>query len=416
MAMPSIRSFLSGLNAEKLSLNTLSGSVTTIALLLTIDALAPGEIIESVLSQTDAGPLVLTSLFVIALSAILGLMVDSVFHSFGRWLARQSWLPLKKALQHRTELMESIGLTGLEYEWVKATGEGIPAEDNARFLRFTETAGNTAYGLLLLTPATALYFSSQYGGTSSTWLLTVLPAIAATILLFTSAVSLTKYEIKKTAAAMDEMAKLSTYHPATTGKDSGGNAKEAVNSDDSRFSKVDKWVIGLLIPGIVVIIISVLLIAWMPTQAKEGGMKLIADMKDGEGPTLVFEVTKKGTPANVSKSMTVKIGGDQSNYENLELANGDNNVLSSAIPDGPAWTMKASVGSGGKSDSFNVAKGEYVYINASLLFQKPDGTRLDVNAVGEGDWLFPVVLKDGKDTTYLLAYIKVTIKVEQLAS
>jgi hypothetical protein len=208
-----LKGFLANLNAEKLSLNTLSGFVAFLAVLLTFDALTPSHVIQSVLAETDAGPIVMATLFVIAVSAILGLMVDSVFHTFGRKLARWAWQPLDDALNNRETLMKSIGLTLDDFEWVKALGSNIAADENTRLMRFTETAGNTAYSLLLLAPAAGLYFAAEYA-VATAWILAGLTLVAALVLIYTSAAALGKYESRKTAAAMDEIAKLSSQRPA----------------------------------------------------------------------------------------------------------------------------------------------------------------------------------------------------------
>ncbi len=201
------KKFLESLDAAKIGLDTLSGLIVMTSLLFVVDAIAPIRLAKSILSEPQAG--VLGGLLFIVGSATLGILVDTFFQTFGRWFARRIWKPLDDELNHRDALMTGLGLSPQEFEWVKATGTNLTEEVEKKFMRFIEVAGSSAYALFLLSPATALFLSREYGLPNSAAVTVAgVIAAAAVILIFTSASSLAKYEERKTSAAFDEIRKL----------------------------------------------------------------------------------------------------------------------------------------------------------------------------------------------------------------
>jgi hypothetical protein len=206
-----LKGLFSGLDATKLYLNTLSGFVVTTAVLFLIDGFSPAHLTEELLAEPTAGPIVAFGLIIILGSTLLGLMMDSIFHTFGREFAKRFWLPLADELNYRRDLMKNLGLKNWEFEWVQATGTGLGAEVETKLIRFTETAGNVAYAMLLLSPATAFFLSREYAQSNlMSLVVATFVALGALVLLYTSAASLAKYEDRKTGAALDEIHKLSS--------------------------------------------------------------------------------------------------------------------------------------------------------------------------------------------------------------
>ena len=96
-------SLLSDLNAGKLILNSLSGLIVITSLLLLIDAIAPTSLVNSVFTDVQAG--VMTGLLFVVGSATLGLLLDSVFHTFGRWFLKQLYGDIKEEFAYRDAML-----------------------------------------------------------------------------------------------------------------------------------------------------------------------------------------------------------------------------------------------------------------------------------------------------------------------
>jgi hypothetical protein len=206
------KGLLGSIDAGKLALDSLPGFIVTTAILFLIDSLTPAHLIEGLFTDSGASTLTVAGLIIVLSSAVLGLMVDSIFHTFGRWFAKHFWKPLKYELAYRECLMKDVGLTLRDFEWVPTTGKGLGEAVETKLMRFIEVAGSSAYAMLLLSPVTALFLSREYAQSNAvaSWVAFVI-AVAAIILLFTSAESLSKYESRQTAAAMDEIRKLSSH-------------------------------------------------------------------------------------------------------------------------------------------------------------------------------------------------------------
>jgi hypothetical protein len=202
---------LAGIDFGKWTLTTSSGFVVTAAVIFLIDALTPGRLTESIFINDSAGDIVVYGFAAVVISSVLGLLMDSIFHTFGRWYAKKFWAPLGYAMKFRNFLMLEIGLVELDFEWIFASNkEKLSSEVEKDYLRFTEVAGSVAYTMmLLLGPAVYLLFSLEY---HRSWLLSFLFAvfviICGYILLLTSAASIYKYETRITSYAMDDIRKL----------------------------------------------------------------------------------------------------------------------------------------------------------------------------------------------------------------
>jgi hypothetical protein len=392
----SLKTLFGGLDATKLSLNTLSGFVVTAALLFLIDGFSPAHMTEELLTEPEGGAIVAFGLIIIVASTLLGLMVDSIFHTFGRRFARIFWVPLTDELTYRNELMKSLGLRPWEFEWVQSTGTGLAAETEKNLIRFTETAGNAAYAMFLLSPATAFFLSREYAQSNLMALIVAaFIAIGALTLLYTSAASLTKYEGRKTAAAQDEIHKLSSRQ----------------HIDKKKVRSAWTWALlwPMVLAGAAILLAVGLLFMPKPTEVK--GMDVIAELQNGEIPTINLEATiVKGTPAvpgDVAKSLLVEINNTVTKRTNFEVVTSNGDCLSAEhLPEPPKWEVRVTL-----TNNENVKAGDEVCINALLSFGGASAAEsLIVGDIGDGDWLFPIVVTDTKaNKECLLAYVKVTI-------
>jgi hypothetical protein len=139
-------------------------------------------------------------------------------------------------------------------------------------------------------------------------------------------------------------------------------------------------------------------------------MIVIGKLKDGTVPTIDLQVKiKKDTPAtpgDIAVSTVVTLNNIVKDPSKLKLVHTDI-VQNAKLPAKPAWKVKVALG-----DAAQAKEGSNIYVNALLSFEKKPGERLNVSDVGEGDWLFPIVVTDDKNNNYLLAYVKVIITWE----
>jgi hypothetical protein len=214
-----LKTLFPSIDLGKLAVDGFSGFIAALALLFVIDALIPTQLMYTLFTVQDAASTVIAAFIIVVGSAILGVIVDSIFHTFGRWFACLFWRPLRYEFEYRKCLMEDTGLTEDDFEWVQILGTDRSDVIEQKYMRYTEVAGSSAYAFFLLSPATALFLHREYKQTMCVALVVAgVIALAATILIFTSAASLAKYEKNKTAYAMDNIREL-TSHFCTEKKD-----------------------------------------------------------------------------------------------------------------------------------------------------------------------------------------------------
>ena len=120
-------------------------------------------------------------------------------------------------------MMDNLGLSKEEFEWVQSNDPNKDNEVESKYLRFTEVTGSSAYALSLLAVAVELFLTFKYHQSIALSLpVAAAVGIIVIILLVTSAASLSKYEMNKTASAMDVIRKMSshnfTYKETSMGK------------------------------------------------------------------------------------------------------------------------------------------------------------------------------------------------------
>lgn len=385
----------------KLSINALPGFIVFAALLLLVDAFTPMHLTADILAEKSAGHIVVCALIIIIGSSILGLMFDSVFHTIGRRFARCIWPKLADELQYRKDLIRALGLDSEdEFKWVQNNGKKIGTDDiESHYMRNTEVGGSSAYATVFLSAAVALFLHWEYNVHIRTAIgVSFLIIVVAMILLFTSSASLEKYELNKTAMAMDEIRRLNPHPQARRDKERKWP-----------FSKKSLWSLLFLAPMVVVWLIG----GFCPnpsTAAKD--MAVISALENDTVPIISINTTVNVTSPNIPRAITAGkiISLDHTMYHsgNLSLKDaGDNHVVDlvkmTKLPDAaPGWQLTAALGD-------YIAAGN-VYLNVQLSFNTTDNSKLH-----DGNWLLPVIVivKDDSDKEYLLAYVQVIINTTE---
>jgi hypothetical protein len=383
----------------KLALDTGPGFIVSVALLLFVDACIPLHLTADILAAKSAGHIVVAALVIIVGSSILGLMFDSLFHTFGRRFAEKIWPNLHDELKYRDELLKDIGLNSKdEFEWIQNRGRKISSDDiEGNYMRFTEVAGSSAYATIFLSAAVALFLRWEYNRSMGmTIVVSLLIMVAAMILLFTSSASLEKYELNKTAIAMEEIRRLNP-HP---------RAKREVRKGIDRFSGR---------PFLSLLLFIFVAIAWAiggwwsnPSTATKD-MSVISALENDNIPVISINVTKYLTspivPRTISSGKSIRLDHTIYHYQKLSLkGEGDTGVAdliqTANLPDATEWELKATIGE--DIAAFNV------YLNVQLSLDIMDSSKLHA-----GNWLLPVIVNDDDDPSkeYLLAYVQVIIDV-----
>ncbi len=200
-----MRNPLNSFPTEKMIVQSLPGFVIAVGILLYADALLPDEITASIFTETQAG---FIAGFILALAAaVLGLILDTAFHIWGRRIARWMNWTLAYELRFRHEILNSLGLQDRDFEWVKEKDEAkISEKAETRILRFTEVTATTAYALLLSAPGLGMYLAFVIGistGSSLGWVAGVLILVA--VLVWLSNESLAKFEKRRTSSLLDDV-------------------------------------------------------------------------------------------------------------------------------------------------------------------------------------------------------------------
>ncbi len=382
---------ISSIDFGKLTINSIPGFFAGTALLLLVDAFTPGHLTQDLLNpNSPAGTKVVEAFMVIVGSAAFGLLIDNIYATFGRWFAMKFWKPLQIQFDYRNCMMDNLGLSKEEFEWVQSNDPNKANEVESKYLRFTEVAGSSAYALSLLAVAVELFLTFKYHQSIALSLpVAAAVGIIAIILLVTSAASLSKYEMNKTASAMDVIRKMSshnfTYKETSMGKGFW-----------QKFTKYAWWLPGFLV------IMLVLPLPWViHSSIKYDSVKtpkVISVLNSDDSlPTLQINLTAAVTPpATVNNSIlitlekTVKTLTPMSPADSLKYLNFAGQT---AAPDQPPWSLFISLGDVVESNNT-------VVLNAELSSVVP---------VNPGTWQFPVIVTDDKSTRYLLAYVKVNI-------
>lgn len=381
------------LDFGKLTANSISGFFSGAAILLLVDAFTPGHLAANLLNEKPAGIIVVELVFVVVGSYAFGLLVDNVFHTFGRWFASKFWKPLQIQFDYRNCLMENLGLSKAEFEWVQSKDSNAANEVETHYMRYTEVAGSSAYAIMLLAIAIAPFLSFEFH--QPIWkalVVTGIVDIVAFVLLVTSAASLAKYEMNKTASAMDEIRSMSSHNISFSSIVQEGG----MGTGPLKLFGNKRWLLSLFLA---VILAPVILIN--PFSAKylrpiSNTLVISALNSDNSVPTLELKVTaKKPAPDAVVSSMIVQlaetvhtlkpVGGVSS--ANIDL------IDQTPMPNKPPWHLNASLG-------------QVIGANNTIQLSAEFSSTQSVYA---GNWQFPVMVVDGDNNTYLLAYVKVTI-------
>jgi hypothetical protein len=389
----------------KLALNTGPGFIVSVALLLLVDACSPLHLTADILAAKSAGHIVIAALVIIVGSSILGLMFDSLFHTVGRRFARKVWPNLDDELNYRSDLMNEIGLDSTdEFEWIQNKGRKIGTDNiEGDYMRFTEVAGSSAYASILLSGALALFLHWEYNQPFLTWSgVSFLVIAVAVVLLFTSSASLEKYELNKTAMAMDEIRRLNP-HPRAKRKDK--ESKCPFSKKKSPFSLL------FLVPMFLVWAISGF---WPNPSTATGDMAVISALENNSIPVISINATGNLTSPTgaraVTASKSISLDNTVYAYQKLSLKGASDDGVADLtqtanLPDAPGWQLKAALGD--YVAAFNV------YLNVQLSFNTAGESELQI-----GNWLLPVIVTadddpddddPGKD--YLLAYVQVIINL-----
>jgi hypothetical protein len=406
---------LGSIDFGKWTINTSSGFVVTTAVLFIIDALTPGHLTQNLFTDSSAGEIVAYIFAAIVISSVLGLLVDSIFHTFGRWYAKKFWGPLDYALRFRNYLMLEVGLTGLDFEWIFNSNKDKPTESVEKdYLRFTEVAGSTAYTMmLLLGPAIYMLLSWEYQLSLPIALsLAIMVIIGGYILLLTSAASLYKYETRTTAFIMDDIRKLSPK--LNIQRIENRCTKKGLSRNKRQLNKLVRSLFILILSGAILsgccmsqnndILEANQMTSVMVTIGKPDS----GNVSGTDVPTIDILINKGlATPSDqsASKVITIQLPSGIKKLTNITLKSNDPFDFLNGIKQ-PEWKLSVTL-----SNLTDLKTGDHVYVNAYLSFDREVAgniERIPVGEIDEGDWLFPVIVTDGlKD--YLLAQIHIKI-------
>jgi hypothetical protein len=387
----------------KLTINSISGFFAFTALLLFVDAFTPGHLTQEFFNtNVPAGKIVVDVLMVVIGSTALGLLADNLYATTGRWYASKFWKPLQAYFNYRNCLMENLGLSKEEFEWVQNDAPALASETESKYLRYTEVTGSSAIALMFLAIALAPFMRFEFN--LPVWLAlaaTFIVGSIAAILNITSAASLAKYEMNKTASAMAVIRKMSS-HNLTYEETSPGSGLFKL------YSKNSWW---MLVSLVIIVIISYVLIN--PWSAKvldpvNRNAAISVPNNDGSIPTLEINIiTDKITlPDPVYRSIAVQL---EKSVKGLSLVAppGSNTAVNSVTPLSAITLTGPKMTSDSIPWNLDVNIGDVIQANNTVILNAQFSP---ANPVYPCTWLYPVLVNDDKGkSNYLLAYIKVTI-------
>ncbi len=415
-----IKSFFASFDLARLSLDSITGLIVMSSILLLADAFSPSHLVQDVFS--DAPVAAVFGFFFLVGSAVTGLLVASIFQTFGRSYGQETWRPLWCEFEYRKDLMSKLGLTMSEFEWIYASKPPAPApvadetkertmlamDDQAKLLRFTEVSGSSAWAMLVLSPAVGFFLQKEYGqGPLTCWLVAVLLALACMMLFLASFESLSKYERRKTAITLAEVRK------------QGPIAAQRAECPDVVFKDYFPYCLYAAAPFLLPLVFMGLLQIHALTPVQEATMELIGRTTDNKTPIIDLSADLgSATPADVSNSSLIYIvdkGGLPAALHLGTASQTDNPVElvneAHLPPNYGGWTVMVSFDNSVAGQQFT--KDEIVNINALLSFQtvQADGTvgTIPKSKLVPGKWLFPIVVSAGANN-YVLGYVQVTIK------
>lgn len=410
------KKFFNNLDAAKLALDSLTGLIVMTSVVLLIDALSPDNFIERLFSSGSV--IAAAAVFFLLGSAVTGLLIDSIFHTFGRFLARLLWPPIAEEFRYRNKIMEKIGLAEDDFEWVymnslnrskaseNAQQTGQVSDNETKLIRFVETAGSSAYAMLLLSPATAFFLKSEYAQTNwVSWLAAFTIALGAVILFFTSFESLRKYESRKTVLTLDEIRRL--------------NARCVVKKKKCSAVQGGRCFLTIFIMVIPLALTAALLYGAPVPVSKEYAMNIISKLDANNNvPTInlkaVVNKDKPATPSDVRCSLVVDIADFVTSGSRCQLQKTGNEdpgivnlVEQTVLPERPEWRVMVGVEGLDK----DLSKGDQVIINSLLSFDQSKDVRVPVSSLDEGNWIMPIKV-DYNTRCYILALVNVNIAWE----
>ena len=399
---------LGSIDFGKWALNTSSGFVVAAAVMFVIDSLVGGHRIESLLSDINAGKVIIFALGAIVSSSILGLMLDSIYGTLGRWYSKQYWKPLQYEFAFRKGVMKEIGLINKDFEWMYAScKDKLTADIEQKYLRFTEVAGSTGYTMMIfLCPATFMFLRLEYDISYRFSMgVGIFVAVCGLILLLTSAQSLSKYEMKKTSLVMDDIRRLNARFNVDKVID---KCKKDILHPLSYF-KGAVCLLGIIVISALMLFGSHFIATWRTSEVNMmSKLALISEVGNGETdvsgvPTINIVVNKElTTPGDLAASMVVILNDKFNRAKDIHLKYSN---LANLIDPKPKWKLTVNL-----FNTTGVAVGTRVYINTYLSFVDSSGNTISSNNIALGEWLFPVIVTIDDNTEYLLAQVHVTIK------
>jgi hypothetical protein len=417
-----LKGLLDTFNVAKLSLDTLSGLIVTVSILLFADAFSSSHLVKGVFA--NLGVSAAAGLFFLVGSAVTGLLVSMIFQTFGRDIAERIWKPLRKRIEYRNQLMKKLGFTKsykTEFEWIYSTRNAqikndagneskmLALDDLEKLIKYTEVAGGSAWAMFLLSPAVAVFLSREYGQPNSlVWWVAIGLAIGSVILMYTSYWSLSKYEGRKTVITLHSIRKSARI--------------DCIDVDISK-QKIKYGNILSFCPllfAIVPVLITWILLSVSANPLEEDGMQLISKKgTNNEITKITFVINLEGsTPDDryASAIFEIKAPNEDNTYGKILVVNslkigkvGDNSTSPMDIvqavslkKDSVPWSLWVSF-----DDVGPLKEGDFVYVNALLSFTT-GGNAIPYSKLVIGEWNFPILVNDGK-TNYLLGYIDVKI-------
>jgi hypothetical protein len=402
---------LASFDFSKFSLTTSSGFIVSAAVFFTIDALTPDHLTESLFIDNSAGGIVAFGLIAVVMSGVLGLIMDSIYHTFGRWYAKKYWGPLAYSWKMRDLILQDIGLKSIDFEWIFASNkEKNTADIEKEILRFTEVAGSLAYTMmLLLGPSIFLLLKYEY---QQSWGLSFISAllviIGGYILLFTSAASLYKYETRTTAYVMDDIRKL---YPALNLEGISNTLENDRKLTRQKWQPkklaVSLWAIGIAL----VLLFSMNLVEFTEVGKANDMSELIVigqqkgDTQNTNVPTIEIAVSKDvATPVTKTATSILTLKNlPCANTCALDIKNKENLTKSVSLPEEPNWKLVVTLFS-----PTRIANTEDVYLYLNLSFKDEKGNTLASEKITEGEWVFPIIVNINNNVC-LLAQVRVKI-------
>jgi hypothetical protein len=377
------------LDLGKLSLGTVPGFIASAAILLLVDALGSGQLIAGFWTDLSAGKLAVEAVIVFVGSAIFGTVVNNIFHTFGRWYAGKIWRNLHRIFQYRTCLMENLGLSKFEFEWIQSKDENKANEVEENYMPYTETAGSAAYAIILLGIGLSFFVFKQNQSFVEVLIVGVTCGLLSIILLLTSAASLAKYETNKTMSAMDEIRSMSSHNCLAP-------------RDVSQYPVRPLGHLCLLLVPCVIIGVSAVCV-YVPGinnhLQSDNNIRVISYLTS-DSIVPVMDINVANSTITYNTSYIIALNGKygdlkivDSNWGNKEMS--ANLVAYDGLEPGPNFSLTMTV----------LEKTSENSLAFNLKYELTDPAK-PVN----GNWLFPIYMKEtGNEAKYLLEYVRVTV-------